>query len=296
MTTHKIIFGDSRQMQETGDESVHLVVTSPPYWSIKDYGHPEQIGHTESYEEYLDSLGEVLAECHRILRPGCRAAINIGDQYLRAAEHGRYRVLPIPSEIVRFGMALGMDFMGSIIWRKISTTKTTGGGCWMGSTYYPGDGHVTYEHEYIVLLRKLGTRESIVGPEAREMSRLSKDERSAWFRGIWEDIHPERQVGHVAMFPVELPLRLIRMYTFVGETVLDPFMGSGSTARAAALAGRNSIGYEINEGFEDLIRRKVLGDNISLFDDGSACRLEFLTRRASPSLPLRNESLVERDS
>jgi len=172
------------------------------------------------------------------------------------------------------GVQLGMDFMGSIIWRKISTTKTTGGGCWMGSTYYPGDGHVTYEHEYIVLLRKLGKRPSVMDKEVREQSRLTKEERSAWFRGIWDDIFPERQVGHVAMFPVELPLRLIRMYTFVGETVLDPFMGSGSSALAAALAGRNSIGYEINNGLEDMIRQKVTGEGV---------HVEFVQRLHIPS-------------
>ena len=216
MTEHKITFGDCRHMEEVSDESVHLVVTSPPYWSIKDYGHPEQIGLVESYDEYVASLGQVLAKCQRVLLPGCRAAINIGDQYLRATEHGRYRVLPIPADISRLGIELGMDFMGSIIWRKISTTKTTGGGCWMGSTYYPGDGHVTYEHEYIVLLRKMGKRPVVKDEKARECSRLSKEERSSWFRGIWDDVFPERPIGHVAMFPVELPRRLIKMYTYVG--------------------------------------------------------------------------------
>lgn len=247
-------------MREAANESVHLVVTSPPYWCLKDYGHPGQIGYAQSYEEYLESLRQVLAECLRVLHPGCRAAVNIGDQYLRATEHGRYRVLPIPGDLTRLGMDLGFDFMGSIVWRKISTTQTTGGGSWMGSTYYPGDGHVTYEHEYIVLLRKPGRRPPVRDEARREASRLTKEQRSAWFRGIWDDIFPDRQNGHVAMFPVALPERLIRMYTYVGETVLDPFLGSGSTARAALLTGRNSIGYELNADFADLIREKVLGD------------------------------------
>ena len=184
MTKHKIIFGDCRQMPEINDSSIHFIVTSPPYWSIKDYGHPEQIGSGETYEAYLDSLRNVLSECKRVLFPGCRAAINIGDQYLRASQHGRYRVLPIPADISRMGLNLGMDFMGSIIWRKITTTKTTGGGCWMGSTYFPGDGHITYEHEYIILLRKKGRRPSVKDMQIREASRLSKQERSTWFRGI----------------------------------------------------------------------------------------------------------------
>jgi modification methylase len=256
-TQHRVILGDSRHMTELADGSVHLVVTSPPYWCLKDYGHPGQIGYDQSYEEYLESLGQVMGECHRVLAPGCRMALNIGDQYLRASEHGRYRVLPIPADLTRLGLELGFDYMGSILWRKISTTQTTGGGSWMGSTYYPRDGHVTYEHEYILLLRKQGQWPRAASPEAKERSRLSKQERSAWFRGVWDDLRPDRQQGHVAMFPVELPARLIRMYSFWGETVLDPFLGSGTTAQAAAEAGRNSVGYELNEEFERLIRGRL---------------------------------------
>jgi len=261
MPTHRIIFGDSRQMTEVDDQSVHLVVTSPPYWCIKDYAHPGQIGYNQSYEEYLADLGQVLSECRRVLCPGCRAAINIGDQYLRASEHGRYRVQPIPADIIRMGLDLGFDFMGNIIWEKISTTNTTGGGQWMGSTYHPRDGHITYEHEYIILLRKQGDWPRPT-PEQKEKSRLTKEERSEWFRGIWH-IPPERQNSHIAMFPVELPRRLIKMYSFYGETVLDPFLGSGTTSLAAELTGRNSIGYEINEDFESIIRGKLSGDRLA---------------------------------
>ncbi|MHC5080295.1 MAG: DNA methyltransferase, partial [Planctomycetota bacterium] len=133
MPEHRIILADSRIMPEIGDASVHLVVTSPPYWSIKDYGIPGQIGFGTAYEAYREDLGKVLRECHRVLHPGCRCAVNIGDQYLRAADHGRYRVQPIPADLIRAAREMGYDFMGNIIWRKISTTKTTGGGQWMGS-------------------------------------------------------------------------------------------------------------------------------------------------------------------
>lgn len=271
MPTHRIIFADSRQMTEVDDQSVHLVVTSPPYWCIKDYAHPGQIGYNQSYEEYLADLGQVLAECYRALCPGCRAAINIGDQYLRAAEHGRYRVQPIPADIIRMGLDLGFDFMGNIIWEKISTTNTTGGGQWMGSTYYPRDGHITYEHEYIILLRKRGDWPRAT-PEQKEQSRLTKEQRSEWFRGIWH-IPPERQNSHIAMFPVELPRRLIKMYSFYGETVLDPFLGSGTTCLAAEMEGRNSIGYEINEDFESIIRDKLQA-NDSTFSDNRELIIE----------------------
>ncbi|MEN6645502.1 MAG: site-specific DNA-methyltransferase [Armatimonadia bacterium] len=255
-TSHEVHLGDCRDMTAVGDETVDLIVTSPPYWCIKDYGHPGQIGLEQSYEDYLAALEQVMGECLRVLRPGCRFGLNIGDQYLRASEHGRYRIQPIPADLTLTGRRLGFDFMGNIIWRKISTTNTTGGGAMMGSMYYPKDGHVTYEHEYILLFRKQGNwRKPSV--EAREKSKLTKEERSRWFRGVWDDVAPDRQKGHVAMFPVELPRRLIRMYSFWGETVLDPFMGSGTTALAAALEGRNSVGYELNEEFLPLIERKV---------------------------------------
>ncbi|MFO7958457.1 MAG: site-specific DNA-methyltransferase [Candidatus Brocadiia bacterium] len=272
MPNHRIYFADSRRMPELDAESIHLVVTSPPYWCIKDYEHPGQIGYDQSYDEYISDLRDVVAECHRVLCTGCRAAVNIGDQYLRASEHGRYRVQPIPADIIRLARDIGFDFMGNIIWEKISTTRTTGGGSWMGSVYHPKDGHVTYEHEYIILLRKRGDWPRPT-PEQKAKSRLTKEQRSEWFRGIWR-IPPERQEGHVAMFPLELPRRLIKMYSFHGETVLDPFTGSGTTALAADLEGRNSVGYEINPDFEATIRQKLTADD--LFAD--AADLVFKTR------------------
>jgi len=266
-------------MPELPDESVHLVVTSPPYWCIKDYAHPGQIGYDQDYAEYLDALGCVLAECHRVLHPGCRAAVNIGDQYLRASEHGRYRVQPIPADLIVRGREVGFDFMGNIIWQKISTTATTGGGTWMGSTYHPKDGHVTYEHEYIILFRKRG-RWPRPTPEQKRRSTLTPRQRSEWFRGIWR-IPPERQEGHAAMFPLEVPRRLIRMYSFWGETILDPFLGSGTTALAAQIEGRNSVGYEINPSCEMAIREKLCAQG--LFRDQGG--LSFETRAGNVCLP-----------
>lgn len=252
---HRVILADCRTMPELDDRSVHLVVTSPPYWSIKDYGPDGQIGFGQSFEAYIDDLATVVGECHRVLHPGCRAAVNIGDQYLRAADHGRYRVQPIPAALTMRAMALGFDFMGAILWKKISSTRTSGGGAWMGSIYYPRDGQITYEHEYVLLFRKQG-KGPRPSPEDKEKSRLTKEERQGWFRGVWE-IPPIRQAGHIAMFPVELPRRLIKMYTFHGETVLDPFMGSGSTAAAAQEMGRHSVGYEMDGSLEPMIRDKV---------------------------------------
>lgn len=257
MTKHNVYFGDCRTMKGVDDQSVQLVVTSPPYWSIKDYGNNDQIGYGETVDEYQNSLGLVINECHRALSPGCRMAVNIGDQYLRASEHGKYSVLPIPIYIIQRSMDAGFDYMGSIIWTKITSTNTTGGCSWMGATYYPGDGHVTYEHEYICLFRKSGKRVTPKDPDIREGSKLTKEERSHWFRGLWNDVRPVRQTEHVAMFPTDIPNRLIRMYTYIGETVLDPFMGSGTTALAAYESNRNSIGYELNPQMLPVMKEKV---------------------------------------
>jgi len=255
MDSHRVIFGDSRKMPELEDESVHLMVTSPPYWCIKDYSHEGQIGFNQSYEEYINDISGVLKETFRVLKPGCRAVVNIGDQYLRAKDFGRYRVQPIPADIIASAGKIGFDFMGNIIWKKISTTKTTGGGVWMGSIYYPKDGHITYEHEYIIVLKKPGEWQK-PSKEQKELSKLTKEERISWFRGIWE-IHPERQEEHIAMFPLEIPYRIIKMYSFHGETVLDPFLGSGTTLKAAGMTGRIGIGYEINQDYRDIIERKL---------------------------------------
>lgn len=255
-TRHKIEVGCAREVLPTlGSESVDLVVTSPPYWQIKDYEIGGQIGADQTYDEYLDDLKTVWSECHRLLKPGCRMAINIGDQYLRASEYGRYRVKPIPADNIQICQDLGFDFMGNIIWRKVSTTNTTGGGSWMGSTYYPKDGHITYEHEYILLFRKRGDW-ARPDEDAKNKSKLTKEQRSRWFRGYWE-LSPEQQDDHVAKFPVELPHRLIKMYTFYGEKVLDPFLGSGTTTLAAQKNGRNSIGIELNPDFLDIIQEKL---------------------------------------
>jgi site-specific DNA-methyltransferase (adenine-specific) len=255
-TTHRVFVENSLDaLPELEDESIGFAVTSPPYWQIKDYEHDAQLGSDQPYEEYLDDLARVWEECHRLLMPGCRLAVNIGDQYLRASEYGRYRVQPIPADTIQIGRDLGFDFMGNIIWRKVSTTETTGGGSWMGSTYYPKDGHVTYEHEYILLFRKQGDWPRPTEKQ-KEKSRLTKEQRSRWFRGHWE-LDPDRQDDHEAKFPEELPRRLIKMYSFWGETVLDPFLGSGTTAGVARELGRDSVGVELNPDYRPYIEESL---------------------------------------
>ena len=150
--------------------------------------------------------------------PGCKLVINIGDQFLRSKDNGGiYEIKPIHADMIKSCQELGFRFLGNIIWRKITTTKTTGGCSWMGSIYYPRDGYITYEHEYIIIFKKDG-KAPRPSKEAKELSRLPKEYRSKWFRGIWDDIPPEKQGQHCAMFPEELPMRIIRMFSFAGET------------------------------------------------------------------------------
>ncbi len=253
-TTHRIILGDSRRLPELPDRAVQLVVTSPPYWQLKDYGIPGQLGFDHCYEDYINHLGLVWQECIRVLHPGCRLCINIGDQFARAAVYGRYRVLPIRTEIIKFCLAAGLDYLGAVIWRKVTSTHTTGGGSVMGSFPYPRNGILKLDYEFILIFRKPG-RAPRPSPEVRERSRLSTGEWNQLFSGHWQ-FPGERQRNHLAAFPEELPSRLIRMFSFVGDTVLDPFLGSGTTTLAAARLERHSVGCEIDPGcLEPILQR-----------------------------------------
>ena len=262
MTQHKIVFGDSRRMSQIADKSVQLIITSPPYWQLKDYGTDDQIGFNNSYEEYINNLNLVWKECDRVLSPGCRLCINIGDQFARSVYYGRYKVIPIRTEIIRFCETLGMDYMGAIIWQKTTTMNTSGGGAIMGSFPYPRNGILKMDYEFILLFKKLGTPPKPTR-EQKEKSEISKEEWNQYFSSHW-NFNGVKQYEHIAMFPEELPKRLIKMFSFVGETVLDPFAGSGTTSLAAKNLGRNSIGYEINKNFKGVISEKLCGNQISL--------------------------------
>lgn len=242
-------------MKEVPDESVHLVITSPPYWQLKDYGSQSQIGYNDTYEEYINNLNLVWRECRRVLHQGCRLCINIGDQFARSAYYGRYKVIPIRTEIIKFCEAVGFDYMGAIVWQKVTTCHTTGGATIMGSYPYPRSGVLKLDYEFILIFRKYG-KQPRVDKETKERSRLTQEEWNQYFTGHWH-FPGEKQDKHLAMFPEELPRRLVKMFSFVGDTVLDPFLGSGTTSLAAGNLTRNSIGYEVNEDFLPTIKKRL---------------------------------------
>ena len=259
-TKHTLINGDSRKMSIMPDKSVYLIITSPPYWQLKDYGTDNQIGFNESYEAYINNLNLVWSECNRILKDGCRLCINIGDQFARSVYYGRYKVIPIRTEIIRFCETLGLDYMGAVIWQKQTTMHTTGGGAVMGSFPYPRNGILKIDYEFILIFKKQG-KAPVPTKEQKEMSEIGKEEWNKLFASHW-NFAGARQDGHIAMFPEELPARLIKMFSFVGETVFDPFMGSGTTALAAKKLSRNSIGYEINKDYRQYYEQKVISNSL----------------------------------
>ena len=285
-TIHKIIHGDSRQMNLLADNSVHLVITSPPYWQLKDYGTEDQIGFHESYESYINNLNLVWKECHRVLHPGCRLCINIGDQFARAVYYGRYKVIPIRTEIIKFCETIGFDYMGAVIWQKVTTCNTTGGATIMGSFPYPRNGILKLDYEFIMLFKKQGIPPAPTR-EQKELSIMTKDDWNTYFSGHWY-FAGAKQDGHIAMFPEELPARLIKMFSFSGETVLDPFLGSGTTALAARNLGRSSVGYEINSDFVPTIKDKL---NVGR-SDRAATEYVFLNDSVKTDLNKKIEKLT----
>jgi len=255
--------GDSRSMAELKNNSVHLVITSPPYWQLKDYGSSDQIGFNDSYENYINNLNLVWKECFRVLNDGCRLCINIGDQFARSVYYGRYKIIPIRTEIIKFCETIGFDYMGAIIWQKATTMNTTGGATIMGSFPYPRNGIIKLDYEFILIFKKLGVS-PFVSKEIKEESKMSKDEWNQYFNGHW-NFNGVKQDKHLAMFPEELPKRLIKMFSFVGDNVLDPFLGSGTTTLAAKNLNRNSVGYEINNNYLPTIKEKIGATKEELF-------------------------------
>lgn len=247
-----------------GSESVHLVVTSPPYWTLKEYpDNPSQLGAIEGYDDFQQELEKVWTHCFRVLVPGGRICCVVGDVCIaRRRNRGRHMVLPLHADIAVRCRRVGFDYLTPIFWHKIANAsyEVENGSSFLGKPYEP-NAIIKNDVEYILMLRKPGGYRQPTEEQRRD-SRLRKEEHASWFRAFWSDVPGESTRHHPAPFPEELAFRLVRMFSFVGDTVLDPFMGTGTTLLASARCGRNSIGVEIEAAYVKMARTRLEGENL----------------------------------
>jgi len=270
-TRHQLFLGDSRFMDEVPDESVHLVVTSPPYWTLKEYPANEaQLGHIENYEEFLDELDRVWENVFRVLVPGGRLVVVVGDVCLPRRCFGRHVVFPLHASIQERCRKIGFDNLAPIIWYKIANARfeSNNGSKFLGKPYEP-NAIVKNDIEYILFQRKPGGYRK-PSQAARLLSVIPEDLHREWFQQIWT-ITGASTRKHPAPFPLALAERLVRMFSFVGDTVLDPFMGTGTTNLAAGQWGRNSVGFEIEPTYFEMASNrlnKIRNKQLTLDFDG----------------------------
>jgi DNA modification methylase len=262
-TSHLVRRGDARDLEWLADESVHLIVTSPPYFNLKPYASDAagaQLGRIDEYERFLEELDKVWKECFRVLVPGGRICCVVGDVLVPRKAGGRHYVLPLPSDIQVRVRRFGLDNLTPILWFKIGNrTNESGGGSsgFYGKPYQPG-AVIKNDHEHILMLRKPGGYRT-TDMVQKALSMLLPHEMDAWMRPVWSDIRgASLRDGHPAPYPVEMAVRLIRMFSFAGDIVLDPFAGSGSTSLAAIACGRSSISVEIEPTYAQMAFGKVV--------------------------------------
>lgn len=261
-TSHTIYRGDARRVRSFVPEEVHLIVTSPPYFNLVDYEGSkqgsDQLGHHDDYEDFLDELDKVWRQCFELLVPGGRMCIVVGDVCLSRRSAGRHHVLPLHADITTRCCHIGFDYLTPILWSKIAnvTTEVDGPARFLGKPYEP-NGIIKNDVEYILFLRKPGGYRKPTNTQ-RALSLLEPEEHRKWYRSVWTDIGGEsRHLGHPAPFPSKLAYRLIKMFSFVGDTVLDPFWGTGSTTVAAMQAVRSSIGIEIEPAYIQMGQKRL---------------------------------------
>lgn len=259
-TRHRLLLRDARDLSVIPDRTIHLVVTSPPYWTLKEYRDADgQLGHINDYEVFLSELDRVWSHCYRVLVPGGRLVVVVGDVCLsRRRNRGRHTVVPLHASIAEHCRRIGFDGLAPIIWHKIANAvfEASGNGAgFLGKPYEP-NAVLKNDIEYILMLRKPGGYRSPDLP-TRLLSLISATNHRRWFNQVWSDVKGASTRHHPAPFPLELAERLVRMFSFVGDTVLDPFTGTGTTNLAAARWGRNSIGVEIDAHYLDLARRRL---------------------------------------
>jgi DNA modification methylase len=266
-TRHRLNLGDAREMSGLTPGSVQLVVTSPPYWTLKEYRDSKgQMGHIEEYDEFLEELDKVWSHCFRALVPGGRLICVVGDVCLsRRKNNGRHTVVPLHASIQEHCRKIGFDNLAPIIWHKISNAayEVENGSSFLGKPYEPNS-VIKNDVEFILMERKSGGYRA---PDiaTRVLSVISGENHKEWFQQIWSGLTGASTRNHPAPYPVELAERLVRMFSFVGDTVLDPFLGSGTTSVAAAKTGRNSVGFEVDGHYFDMARERIERETSSLF-------------------------------
>lgn len=264
-TLHRLINGDARALSFLAPESIHLVVTSPPYWNLKRYNeNPDQLGHVEDYESFLSELEKVWRHVFRVLVPGGRLVCVVGDVCVARRNFGRHLVFPLHADISVICRRIGFDNLNPIIWHKIANAsyEVTNGSKFLGKPYEP-NAIIKNDMEFILMQRKPGGYRKPTEAQ-RKASKLSKEEFNRWFQQIW-NITGASTRHHPAPFPLELATRLVRMFSFVGDTVLDPFCGTGTTLIAALRTGRNSIGIEIDPEYCRMTARYLKAESSDLF-------------------------------
>jgi len=273
-TTHRLINGDARDLSFLGDASVHLVVTSPPYWNLKRYNEgPSQMGHIQDYETFLFELEKVWRQVYRVLVPGGRLVCVVGDVCVSRREFGRHLVFPLHADIAVICRRIGFDNLNPIIWHKITNAsyEVANGSKFLGKPYEP-NAIIKNDIEFILMQRKSGGYRK-PSESQRELSKISKEDFDRWFQQIWT-IPGASTKHHPAPYPLELAARLVQMFSFTEDTVLDPFCGSGTTMVAALRSGRNSIGIEIDAMYCRMTAQYLKAESNSLFSSGSKLLFE----------------------
>src|SRR5438552_2093702 len=265
--------GDARELSWIADSSVHLVVTSPPYWTLKRYRENDrQMGHIEDYDTFHDELEKVWKHCLRVLVPGGRVVCVVGDVCLSRRKHGRHVVMPMHADIIVRARKIGFDNLTPIIWHKISNAnyEVENGSSFLGKPYEP-NAIIKNDAEFILMLRKPGGYRQPTTAQ-RDSSRFTKEEHQEWFQQIWT-IPGESTREHPAPYPEKLAYRLVRMFSFTGDTVLDPFMGTGTTLLAAARCDRNAIGVELESAYIRIAKRRLDKQLSGLFTQGESAEV-----------------------
>jgi DNA modification methylase len=264
-TNQRLINGDARDLSFLDDGSIHLVVTSPPYWNLKRYNeNPEQLGHINDYESFLGEIEKVWREVFRVLVPGGRLVCVVGDVCVSRRKFGRHLVFPLHADICVICRKIGFDNLNPIIWHKIANAsfEVENGSKFLGKPYEP-NAIVKNDMEFILMQRKPGGYRKPT-EEQRKLSKIDKKDFGAWFQQIWT-ITGASTRNHPAPFPLELASRLIRMFSFHGDTVLDPFCGTGTTMIASLRHGRNGIGIDIDLEYCRMAARYLKKESSNLF-------------------------------